>query len=75
MGMAISTRISENDGHAPQGLLYMPAGEHVISVTFNGQAATRREDELASDSADKGAAVHLRADCHYEQRRKAEQFA
>lgn len=42
VGMAISTRISENDGHAPQGLLYMPAGEHVISATFNGQAATRR---------------------------------
>lgn len=42
VGMAISTKISENDGHAPQGLLYMPAGEHVISATFNGQAATRR---------------------------------
>ena len=42
VGMAISTKVSENDGHAPQGLLYMPAGEHVISATFNGQAATRR---------------------------------
>ena len=38
----ISTKLSEAGGHAPQGLLYMPAGEHVISATFNGQAATRR---------------------------------
>ena len=38
----VSTKVSEAGGHAPGGLLYMPAGEHVISATFNGKAATKR---------------------------------
>lgn len=47
----ISTKVSEAGGHAPGGLLYMPAGEHVISATFNGKAATKRVivDEAACE--------------------------
>lgn len=41
-GCMVTTKVSEAGGRAPGGLLYMPAGEHVISATFNGAAATRR---------------------------------
>lgn len=52
----LSIKLSENNGNAPEAVPFMPAGQHSICATVNGQPGRRMV------TVDKGACERLQAD-------------
>jgi hypothetical protein len=59
----LSIKLSENGGKAPQAVPYMPAGQHFICATVNGQPGKRTVivDKAACDRLQEDLQEHLRA--------------